>query len=188
SYNISVILGYLDNDFQHTQDLQSRVLELRRRKEKSLDSNNSFLGEYECSSLAPVREERRDEKEVIGSLETRSNNIAQSGMNMGQDRQLQMVGGNGGNQFRHTDVSNQVRQNAIQNLSIQNVRNQNGLIVIPRIANSNVNLNGNENVVAARAEGNCNGNNGNQISYYNYKGSDSVADSSKGRSMNTTST
>nr|GEZ23549.1 hypothetical protein [Tanacetum cinerariifolium] len=80
-------------------------------------------------------------------------------MNMGQDRQLQMVGGNGGNQFRHTDVSNQVRQNAIQNLSIQNVRNQNGLIVIPRIANSNVNLNGNENVVAARAEGNCNGNN-----------------------------
>nr|GFD23989.1 hypothetical protein [Tanacetum cinerariifolium] len=26
--------------------------------------------------------------------------IAQPGMNMGQDRQMQMVGGNGGNQFR----------------------------------------------------------------------------------------
>nr|GFC37402.1 hypothetical protein [Tanacetum cinerariifolium] len=26
--------------------------------------------------------------------------IAQPGMNMGQDRQMQMIGGNGGNQFR----------------------------------------------------------------------------------------
>ncbi|GKF19832.1 hypothetical protein Tco_0068470, partial [Tanacetum coccineum] len=41
---------------------------------KSLDYNNSFLGEYECSSLALDREERRDKKEEIGSLETRSNN------------------------------------------------------------------------------------------------------------------
>ncbi|GKB56588.1 retrovirus-related pol polyprotein from transposon TNT 1-94 [Tanacetum coccineum] len=47
---------------------------LRRKKKKSLDYNNSFLGEYECSSLALDREERRDEKEEIGSLETRSNN------------------------------------------------------------------------------------------------------------------
>nr|GEW10730.1 hypothetical protein [Tanacetum cinerariifolium] len=30
-----------------------------RKKEKSLDYNNSFLGEYECSSLALDREERR---------------------------------------------------------------------------------------------------------------------------------
>ncbi|GKD90303.1 hypothetical protein Tco_1365810, partial [Tanacetum coccineum] len=48
----------------------------RRKKKKSLDYNNSFLGEYECSSLALDREERRDEKEEIGSLETRSNNVS----------------------------------------------------------------------------------------------------------------
>ncbi|GJT33850.1 hypothetical protein Tco_0924269 [Tanacetum coccineum] len=47
----------------------------RRKKEKSLDYNNSFLGEYECSSLAPDREEMRYEKEEIGSLKTRSNNV-----------------------------------------------------------------------------------------------------------------
>ncbi|GJS30482.1 hypothetical protein Tco_0491102, partial [Tanacetum coccineum] len=56
-------------------DIQSRVLELRRRNEKSLESNNSFLVEYECSSLALDREERRDEKEKIESLETISNNV-----------------------------------------------------------------------------------------------------------------
>nr|GEX36751.1 hypothetical protein [Tanacetum cinerariifolium] len=58
-----------------------------------------------------------------------------------------MVGGNGRNQFREY-----VRQN-IRN---QN-RNQNGLIVVLGIANQN--LNGNGNVVAARAEGNADGNN-----------------------------
>ncbi|GKD78944.1 retrovirus-related pol polyprotein from transposon TNT 1-94, partial [Tanacetum coccineum] len=41
----------------------------------------------------------------------------------------------------------------------------NGLIVVPGIANQNPNRNG--NVVAARAEGNANGNNGNQIRCYN---------------------
>ncbi|GKE38327.1 hypothetical protein Tco_1461732, partial [Tanacetum coccineum] len=46
------------------------------RKEKSLDYNNSFLGEYECSSLALDKVERRGEKEEIGSLETRSNNVS----------------------------------------------------------------------------------------------------------------
>ncbi|GJX59231.1 hypothetical protein Tco_0290621, partial [Tanacetum coccineum] len=59
-----------------TQDNQDRDLVLRRKKEISLDYNNSFLGEYECSSLALDREERRDEKEEIGSLETRSNNVS----------------------------------------------------------------------------------------------------------------
>ncbi|GJY79716.1 hypothetical protein Tco_0485517 [Tanacetum coccineum] len=41
--------------------------------------------------------------------------------------------------------------NAVQNLGVQNVRNQNGLIVVPRIANQNVNQTGNGNGVAARA-------------------------------------
>nr|GEW73267.1 hypothetical protein [Tanacetum cinerariifolium] len=67
-------------------------------------------------------------------------------MNMGQDRQMQMVGGNG----------------------VQNVKNQNGLIVVPGVANQN--LNGNGNDVAARDKGNAIGNNGNQIRCYSYKG------------------
>nr|GEY91986.1 hypothetical protein [Tanacetum cinerariifolium] len=41
-------------------------------REISLDYNNSFLSEYECSSLALDREGRRDEKEEIKSLEIRS--------------------------------------------------------------------------------------------------------------------
>nr|GFC88681.1 hypothetical protein [Tanacetum cinerariifolium] len=62
-------------------------------------------------------------------------------MNMGQDRQMQMVGGNGRNQFRqyagqnagnpagYNDViGNQVIHNAVQNPRVQNVGNQNGLI------------------------------------------------------------
>ncbi|GJV80257.1 retrovirus-related pol polyprotein from transposon TNT 1-94 [Tanacetum coccineum] len=63
--------------------------------------------------------------------------IAQLGMNMGQDRQMHVVG--------------------VQNPGVLNVRNHNGLIVVPGIANQN--LNGNGNVVAARAEGNAIGNN-----------------------------
>ncbi|GJS87635.1 hypothetical protein Tco_0770271 [Tanacetum coccineum] len=46
----------------------------KKKKERSLDYNNSFLGEDECSSLAHNREDKRDEKEEIGSLETSSNN------------------------------------------------------------------------------------------------------------------
>nr|GEZ46547.1 hypothetical protein [Tanacetum cinerariifolium] len=73
------------------------------------------------------------------SSNPRNRQIAQPGMNMGQDRQMQMVGGNGGNQFRqyagqnagnlagYNDViRNQVIQNAVQNPRVQNVGNQNG--------------------------------------------------------------
>nr|GEU44121.1 hypothetical protein [Tanacetum cinerariifolium] len=74
------------------------------------------------------------------SSNLRKKQIAQPCMNMGQDRHIQMVG--------------------VQNPSIQNVGNQNGLIVILGIANLNLNPNGNGNVVATRAEGNGNGNNG----------------------------
>nr|GEZ92530.1 hypothetical protein [Tanacetum cinerariifolium] len=91
--------------------------------------------------------------------------ITQPGMNMGQDRQMQMVGGNGRNQFRQNarqnvgnlngyndvqNVGNQVIQNVVQNPRIQNVKNQNGLIGVPWNANQNLNRNG--NLVAARAE------------------------------------
>nr|GFC94555.1 hypothetical protein [Tanacetum cinerariifolium] len=33
-------------------------------------------------------------------ISSRNKQIAQPGMNMGQDRQIQMIGGNGGNRFR----------------------------------------------------------------------------------------
>nr|GFA46120.1 hypothetical protein [Tanacetum cinerariifolium] len=66
------------------------------------------------------------------------------------DRQMQMVGGNGGNKFRQyagqnvrnqngynvvQNVKNQVVQDAVQNPGVQNVDNQNGLIVVSGIAN-----------------------------------------------------
>ncbi|GJV58013.1 hypothetical protein Tco_1459018 [Tanacetum coccineum] len=57
------------------------------------------------------------------SSNLRNRQIAQPGMNIGQDRHMQMVGGNGENHFRHSEF-------------------------------------GNGNVVAARAEGNGNKNNG----------------------------
>ncbi|GJY55692.1 retrovirus-related pol polyprotein from transposon TNT 1-94 [Tanacetum coccineum] len=78
------------------------------------------------------------------SSNPRNRQIAQSGMNMGQDRHMQMVGGNGGNQFRQ--------------YAGQNVGNQNGYNAVQ----NNVNQNGNGNVVAARAEVNGNVNNGNR--------------------------
>nr|GEZ98424.1 hypothetical protein [Tanacetum cinerariifolium] len=65
------------------------------------------------------------------SSNPRNRQISQPGMNMGQDRQMQMVKGNG-------------------------------------IANQN--LNGKGNVVAKRAEGNANRNNGNHLRCYNYIG------------------
>ncbi|GJU22987.1 integrase, catalytic region, zinc finger, CCHC-type containing protein [Tanacetum coccineum] len=85
------------------------------------------------------------------SSNPRNRHIAQLGINMG---------------FRWLEAM--VVQNAVQNLRVQNVRNQNGLIVVPGIANQNPN--GNGNVVAARAEGNAIGNNGNRIRCYNCRG------------------
>nr|GFB27964.1 hypothetical protein [Tanacetum cinerariifolium] len=61
------------------------------------------------------------------SSNPRNMQIAQPGMNMGQDRQMQKIGGNGGNQFRqnagnlagYNDViGNQVILNAAQNLRV----------------------------------------------------------------------
>ncbi|GKC08097.1 hypothetical protein Tco_0999707 [Tanacetum coccineum] len=132
---------------------------------------------FKLNYLTPTNNNQR----ISSNLRNRQ--IAQPGMNMGQDRQIQMVGGIGGNQFRQyagqnvgkqngynavQNVRNQVVQNAVQNLGVQNVGNQNGLMVVPGIANQNQNRNG--NVVAARAQGNANENNGNQIRCYNCRG------------------
>nr|GFB84902.1 hypothetical protein [Tanacetum cinerariifolium] len=85
------------------------------------------------------------------SSNPKNRQIAQPGMNMGQDRKMQMVGGNGGNQFR---------QYAGQNTG--NPAGYNDVI-------GNQNQIGNGNLVAARAEGNASGKNGNQIRCYNYR-------------------
>ncbi|GKD41974.1 retrovirus-related pol polyprotein from transposon TNT 1-94 [Tanacetum coccineum] len=68
------------------------------------------------------------------------------------------------------NVENRVVQNEIQYPGVPNVRNQNCLIVVPGIANQNVNQNGNGNVVTARAEGNGNRNNEYQILCYRCRG------------------
>nr|GEZ91518.1 hypothetical protein [Tanacetum cinerariifolium] len=115
------------------------------------------------------------------SLNPRNMQIVQPGMNIGQDRQMQMVGGNGGNQFRqytgqnagnitgYNDViGNQVIQNVVQNPRVQNIRNKIGLIDFQ--GNGNQNQIGNGNLMAARAEGNAAGQNGNQIRCYNCRG------------------
>ncbi|GJZ10691.1 hypothetical protein Tco_0545450 [Tanacetum coccineum] len=60
------------------------------------------------------------------SSNPRNRQIAQPGMNMGQDRQMRMVGANGGNQFRQyagQNVGNQNRYNAVQNVGNQVVQN-----------------------------------------------------------------
>nr|GFC45119.1 hypothetical protein [Tanacetum cinerariifolium] len=78
------------------------------------------------------------------SSNPRNRQIAQPGMNMGQDRQMQMIGGNGGNQFRqyagnlngYNAVQN-VRNQVAQNPRVQNVGNQNGLIGVQGNGNQN---------------------------------------------------
>ncbi|GJY08471.1 hypothetical protein Tco_0375525 [Tanacetum coccineum] len=54
--------------YRITQDNHDRDLVLRRKKEKSLDYNNLFPGEYKCSSFALDREERRDNKKILDHL------------------------------------------------------------------------------------------------------------------------
>nr|GEV07884.1 hypothetical protein [Tanacetum cinerariifolium] len=82
-----------------------------------------------------------------------------------RNRQIAQPGNlNGYNAIQN--VRNQVVQNTIQNPRVQNVGNQNGQIGVP----GNANQNGNGNLVAARAEGNAAGHNGNQIRCYNCRG------------------
>nr|GEX75452.1 reverse transcriptase domain-containing protein [Tanacetum cinerariifolium] len=103
------------------------------------------------------------------SSNPRNRQIAQPGMNMGQDRQMQMVKGNGGNQFRQyvgKNAGNLNGYNVVKNVGNQVAQN-------PRVQNvvqGNGNQNRNGNLMAARAEGNAAGHNGNQIRCYNCRG------------------
>nr|GFD35038.1 hypothetical protein [Tanacetum cinerariifolium] len=78
------------------------------------------------------------------SSNPRNRQIAQPGMNMGQDRQMQMIGGNGGNQFRQYAGQNAGNPAGFNdNPRVQNVGNPNGLMGVQ----------GNGNLVVVRAEG-----------------------------------
>nr|GFA82161.1 hypothetical protein [Tanacetum cinerariifolium] len=78
-----------------------------------------------------------------------------------QDQSPQYAWQNAGNPAGYNHViENQVNQNAVQNQRIPNVGNKNGLIGVQ----------GNGNLVAARAEGNAADQNGNQIRCYNCRG------------------
>nr|GFA12881.1 hypothetical protein [Tanacetum cinerariifolium] len=90
------------------------------------------------------------------SSNPRNRQIAQLGMNMGQDRKMQMIGGNGGNQFRQYTGQNAGNLNGYN--EVQNVGNQ--VAQNPRV----------QNVGCSRAEGNAAGQNGNQIRCYNCRG------------------
>nr|GFC81769.1 hypothetical protein [Tanacetum cinerariifolium] len=92
---------------------------------------------------------------------------------------MQMIGGNGGNQFRqyagqnagnlngYNEVQN-VRNQVAQNPRVQNVGTQNGLIGVQ--GNGIQNQIGNGNLVVVRAEGNAAGQNANKIRSYNCRG------------------
>nr|GEY07906.1 hypothetical protein [Tanacetum cinerariifolium] len=117
------------------------------------------------------------------SSNPRNRQIAQPGMKISQDRQIQNVRGNDGNQFGQyagQEAQNQqgynawqnggiqVAQNAVQNVGVQNGGNQNGLVVVPGIANQN----GTSNIVVARAEGT---GNRNQARCHNCRGLGHIA-------------
>nr|GEU93247.1 Gag-Pol polyprotein [Tanacetum cinerariifolium] len=148
---------FTSNDGESIESYYHRFLklmnDLKRNKNfpKKIASNLKFQ-----SNLQP---EWSRHVTIVHQTKDCIHQITLNWMNMGQDRQMQMVGGNDGNQ---------VIQHAIHNPRIQNVGNQNGLIGVPR--NANQNPNGNGNLVAALAEGNATRHNGNQIRCYNCRG------------------
>ncbi|GJU96873.1 retrovirus-related pol polyprotein from transposon TNT 1-94 [Tanacetum coccineum] len=104
-------------------------------------------------------------------------------MNQDEDRQIQNIGGNGGNQFGQyagqvaqnqqgynawQNFGNQVAQNTVHNSGVQNGGNQNGLVVVLGISNQN----GTGNIVDARVKGT---GNGNQVRCYNCRGLGHIA-------------
>nr|GEU73765.1 hypothetical protein [Tanacetum cinerariifolium] len=90
------------------------------------------------------------------SSNPRNRQIAQPGMNMGQDRQMQMVGGKRGNQFRQyawQNAGNLAGYNdVIGNQVIQNARNQNGFIGVQGNGNQNQIVNEEYDLMAAASD------------------------------------
>ncbi|GKA19228.1 hypothetical protein Tco_0699143, partial [Tanacetum coccineum] len=121
------------------QVMKGSSIEAQEKKAKLFndwEKFNSTEGESIESYYHPLSKLMNDffrNKHFSGEIASNLKQIAQPCMNMGQDRQMQMV-----------------VQNAVQNSGVRNVENQNGLIVVLGIANQN----GNGNVIATQAEGN----------------------------------
>ncbi|GKA74209.1 hypothetical protein Tco_0780511 [Tanacetum coccineum] len=127
----SLNTNYLQHPMQNLEDILNPTT--------ALDMALKLMAKaFQLNNFTPTNNNQRSSSNPCNSQ------IAQSGMNIDQDKQMLMVDDNG----------------------IQNIRNQNGLSVISGIANQH----GNGNVVAARAEGNGNGINGNPIRCYNCQG------------------
>ncbi|GJW79710.1 gag-pol polyprotein [Tanacetum coccineum] len=110
------IFSKLMNDFKRTKHFPEKIA-----------SNLKFLNTYNQNAIRHVT--------IFIKRKTaydRFISYCSTGYEYGsRQRQMQMVGGNGGNQFRQYDgqnVGNQVVQNAVQNQGVQNVGNQNGII------------------------------------------------------------
>ncbi|GKC58426.1 hypothetical protein Tco_1086024 [Tanacetum coccineum] len=66
--NLNMMCGDEQQDLNPCLANKPLLAQQHIKKKKSLDYNNSFLDEYECSSLALDREERRDEKKRFDHL------------------------------------------------------------------------------------------------------------------------
>nr|GEY14185.1 Gag-Pol polyprotein [Tanacetum cinerariifolium] len=165
---------FTSNDGESIESYYHRFLklmnDLKRNKHfpKKIASNLKFLNNLqpEYSQHVTIVHQTKD----LHTADYTQLQITQPSMNMGQDRHMQMVGGNGENQFRQyvgQNVGNMNRYNVVQNYRnqvaqnprVQNARNQNGQIDV----SGNANQNGNGNIVAARAEGNATRHNGIQL-------------------------
>ncbi|GJX10562.1 crossover junction endonuclease EME1B-like protein [Tanacetum coccineum] len=144
---------YMQQPMQHLEDISDPTT--------TIDMTLALMAkEFTLNNTTPTNNNQRS------SSNPSNMQIAQSGINMDQDRQMLMVEDNVGNQFRPNavqNVENHVVQNGVQNPGIQTVKNINGLSVVSEIANQY----GNGDVVTASVEGNGNGINGNSIRCYN---------------------
>ncbi|GJW62690.1 hypothetical protein Tco_0112025 [Tanacetum coccineum] len=120
----SFTTNYLQHPMQNPGDILNPTT--------ALDMALEFMSKaFQLNNTTPINNNQRSSSNPFYSQ------IAQSGVNIDQDRQI-----------------------------LINVRNQIGLSVVSEIANQY----GNGNVFTARAEGNSNGINGNQIRCYNCRG------------------
>ncbi|GKD30991.1 hypothetical protein Tco_1241769, partial [Tanacetum coccineum] len=126
----SVNTNYMQQPMQNPEDISDLTIALDMALELMTKA-------FQLNNTTPTNNNQRS------SLNPCYSQIAHSGMNIDQDRQMLMVDDNVGNLFRQNAVQNVgylVGQNAVQNPGIQSV--------ISEIANQY----GNGNVVTARAE------------------------------------
>ncbi|GJR18484.1 hypothetical protein Tco_0967011 [Tanacetum coccineum] len=124
-------MNYLQHPMQNLKDISNPTTALDMALELMAKA-------FQLNNTTPTNNNQRSSSNPCYSQ------IAQSGMNIDQDRHMLMVDDNVGNQFRQNAVQNVghlVGQNAAQNQGIQNVRNQNGLSVVLGIANQHRNGN-----------------------------------------------